>query len=145
MSKAVSTKTHRHDPFALARSFFGYDPFFNSTNDRGRARFTPAFEVKESADGYILIADIPGVKEGDLDVSLHRNVLTVSGNRQSEERKSSETYYVYERQYGGFSRSFSLLEAADGESVSAALDAGVLTVTIAKKAESKPRKIALQK
>jgi HSP20 family protein len=72
-------------------------------------------------------------------------VLTVSGSRQSEERKDGESYALYERQYGSFSRSFALPDTADGDRVEAKLDAGVLTLTIWKKAEAKPRKIALKK
>jgi len=107
--------------------------------------FVPSFEVKETDAGYVLTADLPGVKESDLDISLHNRVLTVSGIRQAEERKEGDTYYVYERQYGSFSRSFSLPEEANGESVEAKMQDGVLTLNISKKAESKPRKISIKK
>jgi len=90
-------------------------------------------------------ADVPGVEEKDLDVSLHNGVLTISGHRASEEKKEGEAFALYERQYGSFSRSFSLPDTADGDRVEAKLDAGVLTLTIWKKAEAKPRKIELKK
>ena len=86
-----------------------------------------------------------GVDEKDLDIALHSGVLTVSGSRQSEERKEGESYALYERQYGSFSRSFALPDIADGERIDASLHNGVLTLTIAKKAEAKPRKIELKK
>ena len=62
----------------------------------------------------------------------------------SAEREDGESYYLYERQYGSFSRSFALPDAADGERVDAKLDGGVLTLTIGKRVEARPRKIALQ-
>ena len=131
------------DPFQVARDLLSWDPFFAGT--RQASAFVPAFEVKETNDAFILKGDVPGVAEADLDIAVHNNVLTVSGIRQSEERKEGESFALYERQYGSFSRSFSLPDTADGERVDAKLDAGVLTLTIWKKAEAKPRKIALKK
>jgi HSP20 family protein len=130
------------DPYALARELFNWDPFFSS---RPASAFMPAFEVKETNDSFVLKADVPGVAEKDLDVAVHNGVLTVSGNRQSEERKEGEAYALYERQYGSFTRSFALPDMADGERIDAALNAGVLTLTIAKKAEAKPRRIEIKK
>jgi len=72
-------------------------------------------------------------------------VLTVSGSRQAEERKDGESFALYERQYGSFTRSFALPDMADGERIDAQLVNGVLTLTIAKKAEAKPRRIAIKK
>ncbi len=69
----------------------------------------------------------------------------MSGSRQAEERKEGETYALYERQFGSFSRSFQLPEMADGERIDAKLETGVLTLTIGKRAEAKPRKIQLKK
>jgi len=107
--------------------------------------FSPAFEVKETTDAFVLKADLPGVAESDLDIGVHNNVLTVSGTRSAEERKDGESYALYERQFGSFSRSFSLPDQADGERIEAKLESGVLTLTIGKKAEAKPRKIELKK
>jgi HSP20 family protein len=131
------------DPFQVARDLLSWDPFFAGT--RQASAFVPAFEVKETNEAFILKGDLPGVAESDLDIAVHNNILTVSGSRQSEERKEGESYALYERQYGSFSRSFSLPDTADGERVEAKLDAGVLTLTIWKRAEAKPRKIALKK
>jgi HSP20 family protein len=116
------TTVRYRDPFALARELFNWEPF-------QRSAFSPTFEVKET----------------DLDISVHSGVLSVSGSRSAEERKEGESYYLYERQYGSFSRSFSLPETADGEKIEAKLDNGVLSLTIGKRVEAKPRKIALKK
>jgi HSP20 family protein len=130
------------DPYSLARELLGWDPFFSA---RPASAFAPAFEVKETNDSFVLRADVPGVEEKDLDIAVHNGVLTISGSRQAEERKEGESYAIYERQYGSFSRSFALPDMADGERVEAGLTNGVLTLTVAKKAEAKPRKIAIKK
>lgn len=135
-------RTNNRDPFSMARELLSWDPFFTG---RPATAFSPAFEVKETTDAFVLKADLPGVAEADLDIGVHNNVLTISGSRSAEERKEGETYALYERQFGSFSRSFSLPDMADGEKVEAKLDAGVLTLTIAKKAAAQPRKIALKK
>ena len=134
--------TRYRDPFTVARDLLGWDPFYGASRP---SAFAPAFEVKETTDSFVLKADLPGVAEADLDINVHNNVLTVSGARQSEERKEGESYALYERQFGSFSRSFSLPDMADGERIDAKLENGVLTLSIAKKAEAKPRKIALKK
>jgi len=140
-----STATTRYvarDPFQMARELLAWDPFFGG---RQVSAYVPAFEVKETSEAFIVKADVPGVQESDLDIAVHNNVLTISGTRHAEERKEGDSFALYERQYGSFSRSFALPDTADGERVEAKLDAGVLTLSIWKKAEAKPRKIALKK
>jgi len=148
---SLTLRTHHHtpparqvarDPFHMARELLGWDPFVGG---RPSTAFAPAFEVKETPDAFVLKADLPGVAEADLEIAVHNNVLTVSGSRAAEERKDGENFALYERKFGAFSRSFSLPELADGERISAKLDAGVLTLTVAKKTEAKPRKIPLMK
>ena len=140
-SNAQSATRYR-DPFQVARDLLSWDPF---SGGRQVSAFVPAFEVKETSEAFVVKADIPGVKEADLDIAVHHNVLTVSGTRHAEERQEGDNFALYERQYGSFTRSFALPDTADGERVEAKLDAGVLTLSIWKKAEAKPRKIALNK
>jgi HSP20 family protein len=135
-------RTVARDPFTLARELLNWDPFFSA---RPASAFSPAFEVKETNDSFVVKADVPGVEEKDLDIAVHNGVLTVSGSRQAEERKESESYALYERQYGSFSRSFALPEMADADRIEADLRNGVLTLTIPKKSEAKPRKITIKK
>jgi HSP20 family protein len=130
------------DPYSLARDLLGWEPFFGT---RPVSAFSPDFEVKETHDSFVVRADLPGVEEKDVDVSLHDGVLTVTGSRQAEERTEGDSYALYERQYGSFSRSFSLPDIADSDRIEAKLDRGVLTLTIGKKAEAKPRKISFKK
>ncbi len=136
-----STNRYR-DPFQMARELMSWDPFFAG---RTATAFSPAFEVKETVDAFVVKADLPGVSESELDISLHNSVLTVTGSRQAEERREGESFALYERQFGSFSRSFSLPDMADGERIDAKLENGVLTLTIGKKAEAKPKKIALKR
>ena len=128
------------DPFALARELFAWDPYA-----RTASAFSPTFDVKETADAFVVRADLPGVDEKNIDVSIHNGVLTVTGARQAEERKEGESFYLYERQFGSFSRSFALPDTADAERINAVLLNGVLELSIGKRAEAKPRKIALSK
>jgi HSP20 family protein len=130
------------DPFQVARDLLSWDPFFGN---RQVSAFVPAFEVKETNEAFILKADVPGVAEADLDIAVHNGALTISGTRHAEERKEGDSFALYERQYGSFSRSFSLPDTADSERVEAKLDTGVLTLMVWKKADAKPRKIAFNK
>ncbi len=142
MSLALRTNGNTRTPYSLARELLGWDPFFS---ERPLSAFAPTFEVKETSEAFVIKADVPGVEEKDLDVAIDNGVLTVSGSRQAEERKEDESYSLYERQYGSFTRSFKLPNVADGERVEAKLANGVLTLTIAKKAEAKPRKISIKR
>ncbi len=130
------------DPFQVARELIGWDPFFSA---RQVSAYVPAFEVRETNEAFVLKADVPGVAEADLDIAIHNNLLTISGTRRAEERNEGDSFALYERQYGSFSRSFSLPDTADANRVEAKLEVGVLTLTIWKKAEAKPRKIELKK
>jgi HSP20 family protein len=132
-----------NNAFNLARDLFGWDPFGDVRPSANT--FAPSFEVKETGDQFVVRADLPGVDEKDLDVSLHNGVLSITGSRNGEQRQEGEAYYLYERQFGSFTRSFSLPDSADGERIGAKLESGVLTVTIGKRAEAKPRKISLSK
>lgn len=140
------------DPFRSMQSMMQdvFEPFF--TRPWGSRLFTtpfesglsPVFALKERADAYVVEADVPGVKENDVDISLSGNRLTVCGKRDESRREEGETYYGYERQYGSFTRSFTLPDGIDHDRISAELESGVLSVTLPKKESSKPRKITLK-
>ena len=116
---------HVWDPFEMMRDLMTWDPFRELGTVTGRTlAFVPTFEVKETKDGYLSKADPPGVKEKDLDISLTANRLTVSGRREEEEKREEERYFCYERSYGTFSRSFTLPEGVDSDSVHAELKEG---------------------
>ena len=100
-------------------------------------------EVVDERVGEVLEQTGTQVRQAERAQELAR--VAEAGARQAEERKEGESFALYERQFGSFSRSFSLPDMADGERIEAKLENGVLTLTIAKKAEAKPRKIALKK
>jgi len=132
------------DPFALARELFANDAWPVAVAREPDA-FAPQFNVKETENAYVITADLPGVKEEDLDLSLTGNHLTVSGKREAESKRDEENFHIYERRFGSFSRSFLLPDEADGEAVAADLKDGVLVLSIAKKSQAKPKKITIKK
>jgi HSP20 family protein len=135
------------DPFRLMREMMQWDPFRAFDEMGGGSTFStfnPQFEVKENADGIYIHADLPGIDEKDLEISMTGNRLTISGKRESEQKEENTTYYTYERSYGTFSRSFTLPEGVDSEHVGAELKNGVLTLHLPKKPELKPRKISIK-
>lgn len=103
--------------------------------------FVPAFEVKETKDSYIFKADLPGVKESDLDITLTGDRLTISGKRETEQQEDSDRFYAYERSFGSFSRSFTLPEGVDVNSCNAELKDGVLHLRLPKVPEVQPKRI----
>jgi HSP20 family protein len=137
---------YRWDPFRVVDALLRWDPYRgdNSLLSHG-GEFMPKFDVKESKNAYVLRADLPGVKDEDIDLSLNGNLLTVSGKRDDERREEGEQYYSVERSYGAFSRSFSLPDGIDAGAISADLKSGVLTVQIPKRPEAQPRKITVGK
>jgi len=133
------------DPFSLMREMLRFDPF--ASFEQGSApevAFMPRTDVREKVDAYEIVADLPGVKQEDLDVSFTGNTLTISGEVQDEEREDTERYHAWERTYGHFSRSFTLPESADVDKVKAELRDGVLCVKIPKKAGTQPKRIAVE-
>jgi HSP20 family protein len=142
----IATWEPRWEPSRMMRDVFGWDPFREMAPfvPQVPAGFIPSFEIKETKDGYSFKADLPGVKESDLDVTVTGNRLTVSGKREAEKQEQTDTYYTYERSYGDFTRAFTLPEGVDMNSVHAELKDGVLTLSIKKVAEAQAKKIAVQ-
>lgn len=134
------------DPARIMRSLLSWDPFREMAPfalEQPMAGFAPAFEVKETKDGYLFKADLPGVKQQDIEVSYTGNRLTVSGKREAEKQEKTDTYYTYERSYGTFTRAFTLPEGVDPNRIHADLRDGVLTIDVPKTAEAQPKKIAV--
>jgi HSP20 family protein len=132
------------DPFRAMRDALRWDPFREvEAAAADYQAFVPHFDVKETKDAYVFHADVPGVKEEDLEISLTGNHLAISGRREQERREQNDAFYAAERSYGRFTRAFTLPDGADGEHVSAELKNGVLVLTVPKKPEVQPRKIAI--
>lgn len=148
-SSPISRLMREFDPFERMRELMGFDPLEQMSRmlagrEPAGYTFIPAFEVKETPDAFIFKADVPGVQERDLDITLTGDRLTISGRREVEKREENERYYTYECSYGTFSRSFTLPEGVDADKIDANLHSGVLTVRLPKAPEVQPKRISLQ-
>ena len=92
--------------------------------------WTPQVDVYETTDSIVLTADLPGMKENEVDISVEGNLLTIKGERKREEEVQEKDYYRIERNYGTFTRSFSLPPTVDPNKIDAAFSQGVLKVTL---------------
>jgi HSP20 family protein len=103
--------------------------------------FAPPVDVYEDEHNVTLKIEVPGIDEKDIDVRIENNTLTVHGERKYEKEEKEENYRRVERQYGSFTRSFTLPPTVDPEQVQADYDKGMLKIQLAKKAEAKPKQI----
>ncbi len=105
--------------------------------------WTPAIEMFEKEDGFVVKAELPGMTEEDIDISIVGETLTIKGERKAETEVKEEDYYCCERSYGTFSRSIVLLSNVDAKKIEASYEDGVLEVNLPKAAEVQPKKISV--
>ena len=103
--------------------------------------FAPPVDVYEDDHNVTLKIEVPGIEEKDIDVRVENNTLTVHGERKFEKEEKEENFRRVERQYGSFTRTFTLPNTVDSENIEAQYDKGVLKIRLAKKAEAKPKQI----
>jgi HSP20 family protein len=123
--------------------------FRDSYNEASRdeslttSSFAPAVDVYEDEHQVTLKLEVPGIDEDekDIDVRVENNTLTVHGERKIEKEEKEENFRRVERHYGTFTRTFTLPQTVDTETVSATYDKGVLKIALPKKAEAKPKQI----
>ena len=106
-------------------------------------RWLPPMDLVETPDHYVLRADLPGLSDGDVNVQLEANVLTISGERKAEHEDQQEGYYRLERAFGAFSRSLTLPDGVDPDGVQAHFDRGVLEIRIPKPEQKKPKTVQI--
>ncbi len=106
--------------------------------------WTPAMDLVEAEDHFVLKADLPGLSEEDVSIEVHDNTLRVSGERRSEHERRERGWHRVERSFGRFSRSLTLPEGVDAEVISATFDKGVLEVRVPKPEQRKPRRVEIQ-
>jgi HSP20 family protein len=130
----------RWDPFEEMNRL--HDHFFS-----GRGLSTQAFQVavdiREEDDAFFVDAEVPGLAAEDVHVDVEKNVLTIRGERKVEKEENEDTYRRVERHYGSFTRSFTLPETVDADSISADLNNGVLALRLPKKEAPTPRSISV--
>ena len=120
---------------------------FNGNSEDGMTHFAPyGVDIREDQDHLYVEAELPGFKKDDVEITLENQTLTISAQRNDQTEKSDETkgeLLLNERRYRRFLRSFTLPPTVDGQTVNAKLADGVLTVTLNKREETKPRKISV--
>lgn len=131
----------RWDPFEEMNRL--HDHFFSG---RGLAKqaFQVAVDIREEDDAFFVDAEVPGVGADDVQIDVEKNVLTIRGERKTEKEQSEGTYRRVERQYGSFTRSFTLPETVDADKISADLKDGVLALRLPKKEAPSPRSISVK-
>jgi HSP20 family protein len=107
--------------------------------------WAPAVDIYENENEIILSAEVPGIEEKDVEISLENNTLTLKGERKFEKETKEENYHRIERSYGSFYRSFTLPSTVNQEGVRAEHENGVLRVHLPKKPELQPRKVTIVK
>jgi HSP20 family protein len=117
------------------------ESFRNSAEESALTTWAPAVDIYETPNELVVKADLPDVNEKDIDVRVENNLLTIRGERKFEKSVSEENFLRVERTYGAFSRSFSLPNTVNAEAIGAEYKNGVLTVTLPKREESKPRQV----
>ena len=118
---------------ALRRSF-GFEPAFRFDTSFGVT--APAVDVAETEKEFQITAELPGIDEKNLDVTVSNGVLTIKGEKQEEKEEKDKNYYLSERRYGSFQRTFQLPDGVDQNKIAANFEKGVLRVTLPKTAEA---------
>ena len=112
-----------------------------SAEESNLTSWAPAVDIYETEHELVVKADLPEVDPKDLDIRVENNILTIRGERKFEKKVNEENYLRVERAYGSFSRSFSLANTVNSEAIKADYQNGVLTLTIPKREEAKPKQI----
>jgi len=138
--RGTGEMTRFHDEMDdLIRSFF--EPWELPGGGRGR---WPVMDIGEQEDCFLVKAEVPGCKAGDIDISVHGNTLTISGEKKQEKEHEEKGYYHTERIYGSFRRDLNLASDVDAEKIEAVYRDGVLTITLPKSEKTKPIKVKVK-
>lgn len=115
--------------------------FFGRSQESNLTSWAPAVDIFENEHELVVKADLPDVKPEELDIRVENNILTIRGERKFEKKVDEKNYLRVERSYGSFARSFSLANTVNSEAIKADYKDGVLTLTIPKREEAKPKQI----
>jgi HSP20 family protein len=118
--------------------------FDRSSGEANLTTWAPAVDIFETEQNLVVKADLPDIKPEELDIRVENNILTIRGERKFEKKVNEDNYLRVERSYGSFSRSFSLSSTVNTESIQADYKNGVLTLSIAKREEAKPKQIKVR-
>lgn len=141
----------RYDPFRelrglhdeMTRLFTGTPSASASREDMMSGAWAPTVDIFENKDNLVLEAELPGMKQGDFELSFENNILTLKGERKFEKKTDEDNYHRVERAYGSFTRSFTLPQTVTAEGAKAEFENGILHVNLPKREETKARKIEI--
>lgn len=141
--KLIRRETKPSNRYVFADFF---DSFFNTDLLPAVEKLSPAVDIEEEKDKYLIKADIPGIKQDDIKVEIEDGVLKISGERKYEKKEEDkeENYRYYERSYGSFERRFVLPSGVDSEKIDAKYENGVLEIQIPKTASKKSKVIKVK-
>lgn len=136
----------RWEPFRVTTLQDQINRLFNESFDRSGEEsslttWAPAVDIYETEHELVVKADLPEVDPKDLDIRVENNILTIRGERKFEKKVDEDNYLRVERSYGSFARSFTLANTVNSEAIKAEYQNGVLTLTIPKREEAKPKQI----
>jgi HSP20 family protein len=133
---------HSFPRLPFGRSLFDPEPFWRHATSWGSV---PAVDVADQEKEYTITAELPGMDEGDIELKLSGDTLTLKGEKKAEKEERRKDYHLSERRYGSFQRSFRVPENVDAEKIQASFKKGVLTITLLKTTESlkKEKKITV--
>ena len=137
----------RWEPFRRVNTLQDqFNRLFNDAFDRkgeesSLTAWAPAVDIYETEHELVVKADLPEVDPKDLDIRVENNILTIRGERKFEKKVNDDNYLRVERAYGSFARSFTLANTVNSDAIKADYQNGVLTLTIPKREEAKPKQI----
>jgi HSP20 family protein len=118
-----------------------HDVFERQGGESSLTAWAPAVDIYESEHELVVKADLPDIDPKDLDIRVENNILTIRGERKFEKKVNEDNYLRVERAYGSFARSFTLANTVNSDAIKAEYQNGVLTLSIPKKEEAKPKQI----
>lgn len=134
--QALQEQMHRLMEHPWRREFDG--------EDLKEGLWNPPVDIYEDAESLVVKAEVPDIDQKDIEVKIENSTLTIKGERKHETDVKKENFHRVERYFGSFSRSFQLPPTVDQEKVTAVCDKGVLTITLAKREEIKPKQINVE-
>ncbi len=114
------------------------------SDDNDVSTWLPVVDVVENKDDYIVKVELPGVNKDDVKITVNNGVLTIRGEKKQEQESKDKNYHRIERSYGVFQRSFTLPSSVKSDKIDASHNDGVLTITLPKAEESKPKEIEVK-
>jgi HSP20 family protein len=135
----------RYEPWALvSRLQRNLEQALGQSADSASVSWIPHVDIREEDERFVVVADVPGVEGKNIEITAEKGVLTIKGERTSEQKSSKDGYERVERASGTFLRRFTLPETADAEAIKASHVNGVLEVSIPKRPQEQPRRISVQ-